>query len=229
MHQRKGKKILLYFFLLIVFGSINNIKFNELNFYKINKINVSGLTEIENSIFLERLKSLDLNNIFFLDSVEINRILYENSLIENYKIIRKYPSTLNFEIEKTSFLAQLNKNGKTFFIGSNGKLTSATLINKINNQLPYIFGELSIKHFFDLKQILENTNFPIENIKKFYFFPSKRWDIELDNNILLKLPKDNLKKAINNAINFIDLEKQDIEKIIDLRVKNQIIVNDRRN
>ena len=102
-------------------------------------------------------------------------------------------------------------------------MTQATLLN---NKLPYVFGELSIKHFFELKQILEYSNFPLENIKKFYFFPSKRWDIELNNNIVLKLPKDNLKKAINNAINFIDLEKQDIEKIIDLRVKNQIIVND---
>ena len=226
MHLSKSKKILLYFFLLIIFGSINNLRFDELNIYKINKINVSGLNEIENSNFLERLKNLDLNNIFFLDTVEINRILYENSLIENYKIIRKYPSTLNFEIEKTRFVAQFNKNGKTFFIGSNGKLTQATLLNK---KLPYVFGELSIKHFFELKQILEYSNFPFENIKKFYFFPSKRWDIELNNNIVLKLPKDNLKKAINNAINFIDLEKQDIEKIIDLRVKNQIIVNDRRN
>ena len=105
-------------------------------------------------------------------------------------------------------------------------MTQATLLN---NKLPYVFGELSIKHFFELKQILEYSNFPFENIKKFYFFPSKRWDIELNNNIVFKLPKDNLKKAINNAINFIDLEKQDIEKIIDLRVKNQIIVYDRRN
>ena len=85
MQLSKSKKILLYFFLLIIFGSINNVRFHELNIYKINKINVSGLNEIENSNFLERLKNLDLNNIFFLDTVEINRILYENSLIENYK------------------------------------------------------------------------------------------------------------------------------------------------
>ena len=65
MHLSKSKKILLYLLLLIIFGSINNLRFDELNIYKINKINVSGLNEIENSNFLERLKNLDLNNIFF--------------------------------------------------------------------------------------------------------------------------------------------------------------------
>ena len=30
MHQRKGKKIVIYFFLLILVGSINNINLNNL-------------------------------------------------------------------------------------------------------------------------------------------------------------------------------------------------------
>ena len=35
MHQRKGKKILIYFFLLILVGSINNDSLNNLNFKKL--------------------------------------------------------------------------------------------------------------------------------------------------------------------------------------------------
>ena len=45
MHQRKGKKILLYFFLLILVGSINNVSLNNLKFQKINFIQVSGLSD----------------------------------------------------------------------------------------------------------------------------------------------------------------------------------------
>ena len=36
MHQRKGKKILIYFFLLLLVGSINNIGLSNLNFKEIN-------------------------------------------------------------------------------------------------------------------------------------------------------------------------------------------------
>ena len=169
---------------------------------------------------MKELKSLDLNNIFFLDTAGINKLLYENSVIENYKIIRIYPSTLDFQIEKTDFLAQMKKNEKTFLIGSNGKLTE---YNLINYKLPYIFGKFEIEYFLKLKKILDNSKFSFDEIKSFYFFPSKRWDIELKNNILLKLPKDNLNDAISYAAEFLNLEHSVKKKIIDLRVKNQII------
>ena len=45
MHQRKGKKILIYFFLLFLVGSINNIGLSNLNFKEIDNINVVGLNE----------------------------------------------------------------------------------------------------------------------------------------------------------------------------------------
>jgi len=43
MHQRKSKKILIYFFLLFLVGSINNININNLKFQSIKNINVTGL------------------------------------------------------------------------------------------------------------------------------------------------------------------------------------------
>ena len=221
MHLRKSKRILIYFFLLIIVGSLNNHKLKEFSLYKINKINISGLNKSENLNLMEELKGLDLNNIFFLDEAGINKILYENSVIENYKIIRIYPSTLDFQIKKTDFLAQMTKNGKTFLIGSNGKLTEYNLTNQ---KLPYVFGKFEIEYFSKLKKILDNSKLSFDEIKNFYFFPSKRWDIELKNNILLKLPKDNLDDAISNATEFLDLEHSLKKKIIDLRVKNQIII-----
>ena len=220
MHLTKSKKILIYLFLLALVGSLNNYKLNQLKLYKINKINISGLNAIENSNILEDIKSLDLNNIFFVDTVKINKILSENSLVENYKIIRKYPSTLDFQIKKTNFLAQITKNGKTFLVGSNGKLTQD---NFINHKLPYIFGNLEVEYFLKLKKIIDQSQISFDEIKNFYFFPSKRWDIELKNNILLKLPTDNLSNSIDYSIEFLNLEYSNEKKIIDLRIKNQII------
>ena len=52
MHQRKGKKILIYFFLLLLVGSINNINFNNLKFKDIKYIKIAGLGEKDNLILL---------------------------------------------------------------------------------------------------------------------------------------------------------------------------------
>ena len=43
MQQRKSKKILIYFFLLLFVGSINNINLNSLELQNINDIKIVGL------------------------------------------------------------------------------------------------------------------------------------------------------------------------------------------
>ena len=65
MPQRKSKKIFIYFFLLIIVGSINNISINNLKIEKIEKINISGLDYIDKKILLEDVNNLNLKNIFF--------------------------------------------------------------------------------------------------------------------------------------------------------------------
>jgi cell division protein FtsQ len=67
MPQRKGKKILIYFLLLLLVGSINNDKINSLKFEKIKNINVLGLGHNNNQVLLYNIIDLNLGNIFFLD------------------------------------------------------------------------------------------------------------------------------------------------------------------
>ena len=45
-----------------------------------------------------------------------------NYLVDSFSIFKKYPSSLNVNIDKTIFLAQISKNGKIYNLGSNGKL-----------------------------------------------------------------------------------------------------------
>ena len=67
MHQRKSKKILIYFFLLILVGSINNNSINNLKLEKVKKINIFGLEKNDQKIILYNLNNLDLKNIFFIN------------------------------------------------------------------------------------------------------------------------------------------------------------------
>ena len=69
MHQRKGKKILIYFLLLFIVGSINNISLNNLKLKKINYININGLGKNDNAILLQEIKNLNLDNIFLINQV----------------------------------------------------------------------------------------------------------------------------------------------------------------
>ena len=223
MHQRKSKKILIYFYLFILVGSINNIELSSLKFTKINNFNIAGLEGYDNFILLEEIKNLNIGNIFLINRKKITDKIDSNSLVEKYDIFKVYPSSLDVKIEKTEFLAKINNNGKLFLVGSNGKLSKNNLNN---NQLPYIFGNPKIKEFLNFKKIIDQSKFLYDNIKNIYFYSTKRWDIELNNKIIIKLPQNYIENSLELAFEFLNNQNFKDIKIVDARVKNQIILND---
>ena len=224
MHQRKSKKILIYLFLLFLVGSINNIHINNLNFLGVKEINVTGLENKENSTLSKKIERLlKLDNIYLINKKDLNTLIESNNLVEKYFIFKRYPSSLNINIDKTNFLAKISKNGKIYDLASNGKLIEN---RNSNRQLPFVFGNPEIVEFFSIKKIIDESQISFEEIESLYFFLSKRWDLKLRNNIIIKLPNDNTKEGLKLVSEFLhNNEFKDI-KIIDARIKNQIILND---
>ena len=218
MQQRKSKKILIYFFLLLVVGSINNINLTSLKLQNINDISITGLDIKDKLNLLKQIENFNQNNIFLINKIDLADEIESNTLVENYSIFKRYPSSLDINIKKTKFLAKINKNGQIFYIGSNRKFVKN---DTLNNELPFIFGNPEVIEFFNIKEIIDKSKISYSDIKNLYFFPSKRWDIELRNNTIIKLPKDNINFALNFAIEFLD-----DNKFIDARIENQIILND---
>ena len=218
MQQRKSKKILIYFFLLLIVGSINNINLNGSKFQNVNNINITGLDIKNKLILLKKIENFNLNNIFFINKIDLKDEIESNTLVENYSIFKRYPTALDINIEKTKFLAKINKNGQIFYIGSNGKFIKNS---SLNNELPFIFGNPKVFEFFKIKEIIDKSKISYTEIKNLYFFPSKRWDLELIDNTLIKLPNENINLALNLAVEFLDNNK-----FIDARIENQIILND---
>ncbi len=223
MHQRKSKIILIYFFLLIIIASINNNNLNNLKFDQIKNVEILGLDKKENNILLTKIQNLKLGNIFSLNSNEIEKLIESNSLVERYKVFKKYPNKIEIKIQKTEFLAKINDDGKIFIIGSNGKLTPDKLKY---NDLPFIFGKPDIIEFLKFKKVIDESKFSFQQIDDLYFFPSKRWDLKLKNNILLKLPNRLNLETINNVYNFLENYNGKNFNIVDARLENQIILHE---
>ena len=66
MMQQKSKKILIYLFLFLMIGSLNNKNFYNINFIKVDKILINGLDEKNNLKLENDLRFLELDNLFFL-------------------------------------------------------------------------------------------------------------------------------------------------------------------
>ena len=222
MLQRKSKKIFIYIFFFVFLGTINNYKIFNSNIFKVKNFQIIGLennykTELENNLF----KSTKLN-IFFANKDYLKSILNSNTLLETFQVFKIYPSTLNIKVEKTNFLARLNIDGDIFLIGSNGKLTRNFILSN-STTLPFVFGSPNVKEFLEIFSIINESGIKYESIKNLFFYKSGRVDLEMKDNILLKLPKDNLKNVLKNISQFIS-NYQFNKKTIDARVSNQIIL-----
>ena len=223
MHQRKSKRILVFFFLLIAVSSISNNTFNNFKLSEIQNIKILGLDQKNKQILLNKIYHLNQENILFINKNEIKKLINSNPIVEKFEVFKIYPSTISIEIEKTIFFAKINNNGKIFLIGSNGRLTP---IKENKYELPFIFGKPNIKEVLKLKQIIDKSKFSYNQVDNLFFFPSKRWDIKLKENILLKLPNNFTYEKLDYLYEFLENNNSKDFTVIDYRVENQIILNE---
>ena len=219
----KKKKLFIYLFLLFFLTTTNNVILSNSGYLKlkINQIKVYGLNDENNfNISKEFNRLISQKNLFFIDKNYFTNVLEKNSLVHSFKVKKIYPNTIEVKIKKTKFLAVTNYNGKKFFIGSNGKLINFQTYDK---NLPYVFGKVKIKEFIKFTKIIVNSKFNFEEISELYFFPSGRWDIKTNKDILIKLPQKNLLKVLNLSYQMTTNENFKNKKIIDLRIYNNVI------
>ena len=164
------------------------------------------------------------SNIYKLNNEIISNKLDKYNYIDNYKVFKEYPSKIKIELVQAKFLAETIKNNQRYFIGSNGKLIDYKIFNYKEN-IPNVFGNFTSKDFIELNEVLKKTNFKFEHIKDIFFYPSGRWDIKTKKNLILKLPRKNVYKAIDK-FNLISKNEELKEyNVIDLRIPNQLILS----
>ena len=222
MLQQINKKIIFYISLVIILGTFNNKNLKNFYFPKINIVKIEGIDFNDNE-YSKIMNLIKLYDLLSIQKSQIKEILNSNNLIEEYEVFKRYPSSIEIKIEKTNFLASTNINGKNYIVGSNGKFINT---KEYSQNLPFIFGNFETEKFLEFKNIILQTEFKYNNIKNFYYFPSGRWDIEMNSGVLIKLPIIEIKESLNLSIDLLD----DIEfskiKILDIRQKNQIVIND---
>ena len=223
MHQLIGKKksLILYFFFLVALSTTTNkTLYKTENLFQIDNINITGipLDNIE-GLNDELYKTIE-KNIFFLKKEVLKNSISEFNIVEKYSVKKIYPRELNINIKPTKFIAKIS-NKDDVLVGSNGKLISNKDFKK---KLPSIIGKFNSNKFLELKIHLERSGFNFEDLKSLIYFSSGRWDILTNDNVLIKLPNKKIYESLNLAKKILNDDNFKINKFIDLRISNQIIV-----
>ncbi len=220
------KKIYFYLFTFVFINTLFNInqisKFS--NIFKLEYININGLNVDEENSLRNDLELFKNQNIFLIKNNHIYSILDDFKQIESFKIKKIFPSKLNIDVKKTTYIGKTMKNGKVYFIGNNKKFIEQKKIN-IQPNVPFVFGNFSIEEFLILQNNLKDNNFNLDEFKSYYYYKNGRWDLNKKDNITIKLPFTNDEQSLKQYKILEDEGKIYKNSIVDLRVPKKIIIS----
>ena len=227
MHQLiDKKKYLLYLSIFFLLSTINSQSLINLKLFKIKDIEVledkSNINNSVKEIIEDNLTIFKNQNIFLLDKNQIFKKISDNNWISNFSIQKKYPSKLIVNLKKTEPIAKIIVDNEIFYVGSNFKLIKS----KIQfNDLPNIFGKPKINEFKKLITNLNLSSLSYKDISDIYYLKSGRWNLKIQDDVIIKLPRDNILESLNLVKKILDNKNIISKNTIDLTIKNQIIVD----
>ena len=208
--------------LFILFSTFISQKKITIKKFKIQEIKIENNNILEDRELIKVFSFLYNKNLIFLSSFELKKRIDKKSFIKKIEIKKIFPDKLVIKVfEKEPIAIIIDKYQKKFYLGKKIDLIRYRKIQKYEN-LPVIKGEQN--NFKILYNNLIKINFPTEQILSYRYFKANRWDIEMNDKKILKLPAKNYNEVL---INFIDIkDKTNFEKykIFDYRLNNQLIL-----
>ncbi len=243
--NRRRKKIyfptilILLFFLIIViyiflfydqkiFKQFNSIieNYSDKYQYSLSVVNINGLNNINEDEILNLIKPYKDSSIFLIPIKKIAKKISQNNWVKSINIQSNYKDTIEINIDESKPIGIYTTGIQNILFSDDLKI----LENIANNEKRFsalikFEGKNSIHE--SIKLIDSFPDDFQQYVDKAFLINQRRWDIELKNSILLKLPENNIKEALENYkkiyINFSNEELIEIESI-DLRMKQKIIL-----
>jgi cell division protein FtsQ len=215
--------------IIFIFLSTYNSKKQDLsensknNYFKIENIKIENNLLTSKKNILSSLKIVYGKNIFLIKKKDITESLKNINFLKRVEVKKKYPDTIIVKVIETKPIAYLYKNKIKYLLDDSSNLITYSQNFNFYN-LPNIFGEKAEMHFTAFFNQLKKNNFNVKNIINYYYFQIGRWDIELNNKQMIKLPYNNVDKAIKQSSKLLMREDFKNYNIIDLRVDGKIIV-----
>ncbi len=221
MKKKYLRFFLLFFFLL--FSTYTPFdKGHEIVLFPIEKITIENTRLLNEELILIELSEIYNTDLFLFDEKKLNKILRNFKIIQSATAKKVYPNTLKIHIKEKEILAVLVENKKKYLISDDGNLIDIRF-RKDQKSLPTVFGGKN--KFIIFYRVLKKINFSITEIKNFYYFDIGRWDIEIKNGNIIKLPVKDYTQSLINYMKISKYSKFKNYSIFDYRIKDQIILN----
>ena len=232
MHQQIVKYLNLGCGLTIIF-LFGFISFSYLNpntlttFAQIRNINVDGV-EFSDLQKIREISQKKGRSLFTFNSEDAAKEIKTLSWVKKVNIKKNFPNTLSVVVIENDPFAYLLKNQKVYLIDIDGELIVEKDENAIIEDQRLIVS--GIESESNLSNMISNLNihYPdiLSSVKEMEFIERRRWNLILNNRLLIKLPESNIGKSLEDLKKLI--EKYNIFKNniieVDLRINDRAII-----
>ena len=208
---------LITIFVFLKFSSLLNNSFQIKNVI-IEGSEKSNISEIENNVteFKGNLIGLNLNSI--------KEIVESSEWVKRASIKKVLPSTLKINVTENDPYAIYFQEGKSFLIDLDGSIITEINLNNYEDDLLFVRGENSPEL---LEQLIRDISIAFPNLtqtlEEVEFIEKRRWNLKLNNKLLVKLPDENIQQSLKNLKQLFEeqevMESNIIE--IDLRIQGR--------
>ena len=223
-HKIKITNIISVCLLLILFSAISIfLKFPSLinNSFQIKHVIIEGSkksdkSEIENDIIKFSGNIIDSN----FDSIK--KLVESKEWVKRTSIKKVLPSTLIINVIENDPYAIYFSEGKSFLIDLDGSIISEINIDNYDDDLIFVKGENSPE---SLEELIKDITiaFPdlTQNLKELELIEKRRWNLKLNNKLLVKLPDENIRQSLKNLKLLFDEQEVMQSNIIEIDLRIQ--------
>lgn len=193
--------------------------------FAIDDVKVSGARETSEIDILERLGLDGTTSLVALDVADAREKLAQLPWVEHVSVRKVYPGTIEVALKERSAFAIWQHGNDLSLIEKNGSVIAPLRDNKFSN-LPLFVGRDAETAAADFDKQFDAWPEIKSRVKAFVRVAGRRWDLRLDNGIVVMLPETDVPRAMQVLSDF-DAQQGLLERDIasvDLRLEDRTTI-----
>lgn len=197
----------------------------------LKRIKISGLKKLSKENIADTLNVQYGTPIFSIDLHMMRTKVRNLSWVQDASVHRNLAErTLYIKVQEYSPFCLWKHKNIWMLVSECGTILDQTPNESLYAKLPRVHGENAPKNLKKLYKALYTTPFIHKKVVLGDFISQRRWNIHLDNGVIVLLPEKNLEKALSRLIKLLSkrLNLLDTVERIDLRVPDRVVLQHKR-
>ncbi len=193
--------------------------------FDIAAVTIAGQSRMTETELLKAAGVDGRDSLPFLDASAVRDRLLAVPLVKTARVMKLYPNRLVISIEERRPHALWQQNGRVLVVSEDG-----VAIDELRNErylgLPFVVGEGAHQRLPEFLQLLAGLGDLAPRVKAGVLVSGRRWDLDMTNGMLVKLPEENPGRAVVTLVR-LQREARILDKdamSIDLRAQDRVAV-----